>query len=97
MKQIYFKLTLLSDIILQKQSKGKNQSRNFISGAVFLGIVARHYDEFANPFEIFHSGLVRFSDGKPFINNKIAYKIPLCFFCPKDSHNFNEIYNTLFL
>ena len=102
MKQIYFKLTLLSDIVLQKSAntQGKNQSRDCISGAVFLGIAARHYEEFAKPFDIFHSGAVRFGLAKPFINGKIAYKTPLCFFAPKNAtqkdSGFGEIYNALF-
>ena len=102
MKQRFFKLTLLSDIVLQKSAntQGKNQSRDCISGAVFLGIVAKHYDEFATPFDIFHSGAVRFGLAKPFINGKIAYKTPLCFFAPKNAtqkdNGFGEIYNALF-
>ncbi|MGX3011846.1 hypothetical protein ACWIUD_09880 [Helicobacter sp. 23-1044] len=104
MAQRFFKLTLLSDIVLQKSAntQGKNQSRDCISGAVFLGIVAKHYDEFAKPFDIFHSGAVRFGEAKPFINGKIAYKTPLCFFRPKEAmqkttqKNSSEVYNALF-
>ncbi|MGX3043619.1 hypothetical protein [Helicobacter sp. T3_23-1056] len=100
----FFKLTLLSDIVLQKSAntQGKNQSRDCISGAVFLGIVAKHYDDFAKPFDIFHSGAVRFGEAKPFINGKIAYKTPLCFFRPKEAmqkttqKNSSEVYNALF-
>lgn len=86
MKQRFFTLTLLSDIVLQTSSntQGKNESRDFISGSVILGIIAGHYDEFNNPFAIFHSGAVRFGEAKPFINGKIGYKTPLCFFAPKD-------------
>lgn len=98
MKQRFFKLTLLSDIVLQKSSntQGKNESRDFIGGSVILGIVAKHYDEFSNPFIIFHSGAVRFGCAKPFINDKIAYKMPLCFFAPKEARDFKEIYNALY-
>ena len=86
MKERFFTLTLLSDIVLQSHSntQGKNESRDFISGSVILGIVAGHYDEFSDPFAIFHSGAVRFGEAKPFINGKIGYKTPLCFFAPKD-------------
>ncbi len=67
---------------------------------MFLGIVAKHYDDFAKPFDIFHSGAVRFGLAKPFINGKIAYKTPLCFFAPKNAtqkdSGFGEIYNALF-
>lgn len=94
----FFKLTLLSDIVLQKNSntQGKNESRDFISGSVILGIVAKHYNEFSNPFAIFHSGAVRFGEAKPLINGKISYKIPLCFFAPKEAKDFTKIYNALF-
>lgn len=107
MKERFFTLTLLSDIVLQSHSntQGKNESRDFISGSVILGIIAGHYDKFNNPFAIFHSGAVRFGEAKPFINGKIGYKTPLCFFAPKDlptdSKNAQkdlqkEIYNALF-
>lgn len=98
MKQKFFKLTLLSDIVLQKSSntQGKNESRDFINGSVILGIVAKHYDEFSNPFAVFHSGAVRFGEAKPLINGKISHKIPLCFFAPKEAKDLREVYNALF-
>lgn len=98
MKQKFFNLTLLSDIVLQKSSntQGKNESRDFIGGSVILGIVAKHYNEFSNPFAIFHSGAVRFGEAKPLINSKISYKIPLCFFSPKEAKDLREVYNALF-
>lgn len=98
MKQQFFSLTLLSDIVLQKSSntQGKNESRDFINGSVILGIVAKHYDEFSNPFAIFHSGTVRFGEAKPLISGKISHKIPLCFFTPKEAKDLREVYNALF-
>lgn len=98
MKQQFFKLTLLSDIVLQKSSntQGKNESRDFINGSVILGIVAKHYDEFSNPFAIFHSGAVRFGEAKPLISGKISHKIPLCFFTQKEAKDLREVYNALF-
>lgn len=98
MKQKFFNLTLLSDIVLQKSSntQGKNESRDFIGGRVILGIVAKNYDEFSNPFAIFHSGAVRFGEAKPLISGKISYKIPLCFFAPKEAKDLREVYNALF-
>lgn len=98
MKQQFFSLTLLSDIVLQKSSntQGKNESRDFINGSVILGIVAKHYDEFSNPFAIFHSGAVRFGEAKPLISGKISHKIPLCFFAPKEAKDLREVYNALF-
>lgn len=98
MKQKFFTLTLLSDIVLQTSSntQGKNESRDFINGSVILGIVAKHYDEFSNPFAIFHSGAVRFGEAKPLISGKIGHKIPLCFFAPKEAKDLREVYNALF-
>lgn len=98
MKQQFFSLTLLSDIVLQKSSntQGKNESRDFINGSVILGIVAKHYNEFSNPFAIFHSGAVRFGEAKPLISGKISHKIPLCFFAPKEAKDLREVYNALF-
>lgn len=98
MKQKFFSLTLLSDIVLQKSSntQGKNESRDFINGSVILGIVAKHYNEFSNPFAIFHSGAVRFGEAKPLISGKISHKIPLCFFAPKEAKDLREVYNALF-
>lgn len=98
MESRFFKLTLLSDIVLQKyaNTQGKNESLDSISGAVILGIVAEKYDEFSNPFSIFHSGDVRFGEAKPFIDNQISYKIPLNFFRPKDSSDYEKIYNMSF-
>lgn len=98
MESRFFKLTLLSDIVLQKyaNTQGKNESLDSINGAVILGIVAEKYGEFVNPFSIFHSGDVRFGEAKPFIDNQIGYKIPLNFFRPKDSSDFNKVYNMSF-
>lgn len=98
MKQKFFSLTLLSDIVLQKSSntQGKNESRDFINGSVILGIVAKHYDEFSNPFAIFHSGAVRFGEAKPLISGKVSHKIPLCFFATKEAKDLREVYNALF-
>lgn len=63
---------------------------------MILGIVAKHYDEFSNPFAIFHSGAVRFGEAKPLISGKISHKIPLCFFAPKEAKDLREVYNALF-
>lgn len=98
MRELHFKLTLKSDIVLQKNAntQGKNESLDSISGAVILGIVAQSYDSFSNPYCIFHSGDVRFGEAKPLIDNQISYKMPLSFFKPKDSTDFNDIYNMAF-
>ena len=80
-----YKITLLSELVLPKNSntQGKNEQLNFISGAVFLGLVARHYAEFSDPFALFHSGKVRFGAARALIGGKMSYKTPLCFYAPK--------------
>jgi len=86
MKKSYFKVKLLSDVVLQATSnnEGKIENLDFIPGSVFLGIVAKHYELFGkDSFDIFHNGKVRFGDATLMINNKKSYKIPLTFFYEK--------------
>jgi hypothetical protein len=80
-----FKVTFLSDIVLQASSntEGKVDVLDFIPGSNFLGIVARYYDEFENPFDIFHSGKVRFMDATLLHDNSPTYKVPFSYFRPK--------------
>lgn len=68
MKNLKFKCTLLSDVILNRKTatEGNNNTLDFIPGNTFLGIVARHYAEFGEEaMEVFHSGKVRFGDAHP--------------------------------
>jgi len=85
MNTIDFKVTFLSDIILQASSntEGKVTNLDFIPGSNFLGMVARAYEEFENPFDIFHSGKVRFGDATLMHENQRTYKVPFSFFKPK--------------
>lgn len=94
--RLNFSVEFLSEVVLHGSSntEGKIEVLDYISGAVFLGIVARKYDDFVNPFSIFHSGSVRFGDAHILINNKPSYKIPLCFFREKNAKD-NKIYNSL--
>ncbi len=93
-----YKITLLSELVLPKNSntQGKNEQLNFISGAVFLGLVAQRYGEFSDPFALFHSAKVRFGAARVLINGKMSYKTPLCFYAPKAKRDFSELYNALF-
>ena len=95
MTRIYFELRFLNDVILSKSSntEGNIEPLDYVNGACFLGIVAKKYDEFSNPFEIFHSGAVRFSDAYPLLKGQRAYKMPLCFFAPKLDVHYSEVYN----
>jgi len=81
----FFEIELLSDVVLPATSntEGKIKNLDFIPGSVFLGIVAKNYDEFKNKFDIFHSGKVRFNDAHILINDKPSYKIPFSFYKPK--------------
>jgi len=85
MKKLNFKVTFLSDVVLQASSntEGKVDTLDFIPGSNFLGMVARYYTKFENPFDIFHSGKVRFGDATLLHDDKPTYKIPFSFFKPK--------------
>jgi hypothetical protein len=85
MKKEYFKITLLSDIVLQATSntEGKIVPLDFIPGSAILGIVAKNYNSFSQPFDVFHSGKIRFSIALPFIENQIFYKMPYSLFYEK--------------
>jgi hypothetical protein len=68
MRELIFKIKFLSDVILRATSntEGNIDNLDFISGSNFLGIVSKNYKKFQNPFEIFHSGKVRFGDATIF-------------------------------
>lgn len=87
MKTISFKVTLLSDVILNQKSAtvGQNQTLDFIPGSNFLGIASSSlYDETADrTYEIFHSGKVRFGDAHPLIDGNRTMRVPLAFYHPK--------------
>ena len=98
MNKIDFKVTFLSDIVLHASSntEGNIETLDFITGSSFLGIVAKKYDTFENPFDVFHSGKIRFGEAKPLFQNQITYKMPFCFFKPKLDINNSEIFNNHF-
>lgn len=86
MKELKFKCVLLSDVVLNMKSasEGTNQTLEFIPGNCFLGIAARHYDDFGNDaFEVFHSGKVRFGDAHPAADQKRSVKVPAVMYYPK--------------
>ena len=61
----YYTCEFKSDIILKASTNTEGDSPNldFIPGNAFLGMVARNYDKFKDPFYVFHSGEVKFGDG----------------------------------
>jgi len=85
MKKAYFRVKFLSDIVLHATSnnEGKIEQLDFIPGSNFLGIVAKNYSKFDNPFDVFHSGKVRFGDATVVVDEKVTYKMPLSFFHEK--------------
>ncbi len=99
MKKIDFKVTFLSDIVLNSSSntEGNIETLDFITGASFLGMVAKNYDVFENPFEVFHSGKVRFGEATPLFESKPTYKVPFSFFAPKLDNNKQEMKNNHFI
>lgn len=93
MRELKFEITFKSPVILQATSntQGKMSSLDFIPGSAFLGMVASRYDEFDDPFKIFHSGAVKFGDASPIKDGDEFFKIPLSYFHEKlDS---SKIYN----
>ena len=93
MRELRFEITFKSAVILQASSntQGKMSSLDFIPGSAFLGMVASRYDDFSDPFKIFHSGAVKFCDASPIKEGKEFFKIPLSYFHEKlDS---GKIYN----
>lgn len=97
MKTKYYKCEFKSDIILNASSntQGNIDLLDFIPGSNFLGIVAKYYDDFESPFEIFHSGDVKFCDANILIDDKQSYKIPLTYHNLK--LNADNYYNRLCL
>lgn len=96
MKQMKFKCTLLSDIILSQSSssEGNQKSLDFIPGNNFLGIVASklYQDKSKESLLIFHSGKVRFGDAHPSMGNLRGLKVPAAMFYPKLKKPCEELY-----
>jgi len=90
-----FKITLNSDCIIKSISatEGVPESLSYIPGSVILGIVANSYDKFKNPFDIFHSGKVKFSNALVSIEDKPSIKVPLSWHYPKDAEKSEKIIN----
>ena len=78
-------------------TEGNIDTLDYITGATFLGVVAKNYDDFENPFDIFHSSKVRFGEATPLFENKPTYKAPFCFFAPKLDSDKKEVRNNHFI
>ena len=84
MSTINFKVTFLSDIVLNASSntEGNIETLDYITGASFLGMVAKNYDEFAktfDTFDIFHSSKIRFGEATPLFKTNLHTKLLFVF------------------
>lgn len=93
MKHLIFNVRFLSDIVLPTSSntEGKIDQSDFIAGSNFLGMVAKNYPDFEAPFDLFHSGKVRFGDAHILYDAQPTYKIPYSYVHPKLNHE--TLYN----
>lgn len=97
MKELKFKCTLLSDLILNRKSAttGPNETLDFIPGSNFLGIVASKLYTASSPSEasiMFHSGKVRYGDAHPSLNGFRALRVPASMYYPKLSGPETELF-----
>jgi len=90
MKTLQFRITLLSDVILNQKSatEGSNSTLDFIPGNCFLGIAASHLYANVTPEEaldLFHTGKVRYGDAHPVAEGgkHRSLKVPSSFFYEK--------------
>lgn len=87
MKEIYFKVKLLSDVVLNSNlaTEGNMSSLDYIPGSNFLGIVAsKLYNESTDEnFAIFHSGKVRFGDATVSKNEMQSYTMSCMYYTDK--------------
>lgn len=88
MKQMKFKVTLSTDVVLNVKSAtdGNNQTLDFIPGNNFLGIVAgRLYQKVdtQTAWTLFHSGKVRYGDAHPLVDNHRSLRVPAAIYQPK--------------
>ncbi|UCZ57703.1 hypothetical protein LGV61_05360 [Desulfurispirillum indicum] len=79
MKKYCFHVNQQAPVIIQSRSatSGKVENLDYIPGSVFLGIVAQAYDQFRDPFAVFHAGKVRFGDAHLVHEGEISLKAPL--------------------
>ncbi len=81
MKEIFFKCTLISDIVLNSKlaTEGNMTTLDFIPGSNFLGIAAKELYKTLNTedaYSIFHSGDISFGDAIISENNDLFYPLP---------------------
>lgn len=92
MKESYYKVTLLSDVVLNSTlaTEGNMSSLDYIPGSNFLGMVAgKLYPSLSadETYSIFHSGSVRFGDALISSNDASSYVLPAMLFMDKLNKN----------
>lgn len=94
MKDTYFKVRLLSDVVLNSKlaTEGNMTTLDFIPGSNFLGVVARvlYKENTDENFEIFHSGKVRFGDATVSYNELLSYTLPGMYYTDKIKKDLSE-------
>tara|TARA_R110002167_G_scaffold366254_1_gene594015 strand:+ start:13229 stop:14818 length:1590 start_codon:yes stop_codon:yes gene_type:complete len=83
MPQASFDISLHQPLVISQQSAsaGAHHSLDYIPGSILLGLAAsRLYSTLDqdSASRLFHSGLVRFGDALPIINQQIARPMPMC-------------------
>ena len=96
MKRLKFKVTLLSDIIINQKaaSEGPNKTLDYIPGSNFMGIAAAELYKVTNAdtLYLFHSGHVRFGDAHLAEDKTRSHKVPAAMFYPKLKKPSEELY-----
>lgn len=96
MKKQDFKVTFLSDIVLNKTSntEGKIEKLDFITGSTFLAMAV---SKIGYDFNTFQSGTIRFGEATPLQDGKESFKVPFCFFYPKLDFDKKKVKNNHFI
>lgn len=95
MKESYYKVTLLSDVVLNSTlaTEGNMTSLDYIPGSNFLGMVAsKLYTSLSveEAYSVFHSGAVRFGDALVSTNEEPSYTMPAMLFMDKLNKKIGE-------
>jgi len=88
MKEIFYKVTLLSDVVLNSSlaTEGNMSSLDYIPGSNFLGITASKLYSSLPPeqsYNIFHSSKVRFGDATIANEDNVSYAMPAMYYMDK--------------
>jgi len=90
-----FKVVLEQDVILSATTatSGQHRSLDYLSGSVFLGIVASrgyHSLDEKEAWTLFHSGAVRFNDASICVDGAPSYPLPLSLHAYKGDSFIND-------